>query len=166
MDPGSLPAQMARVEERIHIHRPVADVWSVLTDWEGQAGWMLDARSVTVTSSNRSGVGVTLSVPTDIALGAVVQDEMEVTEWVDGRRIAVRHTGSVITGHGAFELSPTRRPGGEEGTIFTWKEAFDAPLGRLGDVVARFVAAPYTAAVFRRSLRALKRVVETTAVRP
>lgn len=149
----------------MHIHRPVADVWAVLTDWESQPEWMQDARSVTVTSPHRTGVGVTIAVPTDIALGIVVQDEMEVTGWQEPGEdgvgsIAVRHTGRVIKGHGAFEVAPTRMPGGAEGTIFTWWEEVDAPLGRLGDTVAQYVAMPYVAFIFRRSLRALKRYAE------
>jgi carbon monoxide dehydrogenase subunit G len=144
----------------------VAQVWDLLIDWESQPEWMQDARSVTVTSPHRSGVGVTVEVPTDIALGIVVLDVMEVTEWVAHRRIAVRHTGRVIKGSGAFEISPTRLPGGGEGTIFTWTEDIDVPLGRVGDLVIRFTAVPIVAAVFRRSLRALKRVAEARIPAP
>lgn len=155
---------MARVEERAHIHRPVAEVWSILIDWEGQPDWMRDARAVTVTSPARAGVGVTIRVPTDIALGIVVTDEMEVTSWEPHRRIAVRHTGRVIKGHGAFELQPTHLPDGGEGTLFTWWEQVDAPLGRLGDLVTQYIAMPYVAYVFRRSLRALKLLAEGRSV--
>ena len=144
----------------MHIHRPVDRVWDLLVDWESQPDWMQDARSVTVTSPHRTGVGVTVSVPTNIALGIVVIDDMEVTEWVEQRRIGVRHTGRVIKGTGAFEVAPTRLPGGGEGTIFTWSEDITAPLGRLGDLVARYTAVPVVSFVFRRSLRALKRVAE------
>ncbi|HUE90470.1 SRPBCC family protein [Pseudomonas sp.] len=151
---------MARVEERVHIHRPVERVWDVLVDWESQPDWMHDARSVTVTSPQRTGVGVTIDVPTTLVLGIVVTDEMEVTEWVQGRRIAVRHTGRVIRGSGAFELSPTRRPNGAQGTIVTWWEAIDVPLGRMGDAMARSIAVPVVARLFRRSLLTLKRVAE------
>lgn len=151
---------MARVEERVHIHRPADRVWDLLTDWEAQPDWMVDARSVTVTSPHRSGVGVTIDVPTTIALGLTVLDVMEVTEWVEGRKIGVRHTGRVIKGSGAFEVAPTHLPNGGEGTIFTWTEDIDAPLGRLGDLVATYTAVQVVAFVFRRSLRALKRVAE------
>lgn len=144
----------------MHIHRPVDRVWDLLIDWESQPDWMQDARSVTVTSPHRTGLGVTVSVPTNIALGIVVLDEMEVTEWVERQRIAVRHTGRVIKGSGAFEVAPTRLPGGAQGTIFTWWEDIDAPLGTLGDLVARYAAVPVVSFVFRRSLRALKRVAE------
>lgn len=151
---------MARVEERVHIHRPVAQVWDLLIDWESQPDWMQDARSVTVTSPNRTGVGVTIDVPTNIPLGITVLDVMEVTEWEAQRTIAVRHTGRVIKGSGAFELAPTRLPGGAEGTIFTWTEDIDAPLGVVGDTIARFTAVPVVSWVFRRSLRALKAYAE------
>jgi carbon monoxide dehydrogenase subunit G len=155
---------MARVEERVHIHRPTEQVWSILTDWESQADWMSDAQSVTVTSPQRAGVGVTVSVPTDIALGLVVVDQMEITEWVEQRKIAVRHTGAVIKGTGAFEITPTVRPGGREGTLFTWSEEINAPLGFLGEFVARYVVVPYVAFIFRRSLRQLKLLAESQPV--
>jgi carbon monoxide dehydrogenase subunit G len=151
---------MARVEERVHIHRSVAHVWSVLTDWEAQPEWMHDARSVAVTSPHRTGVGVTIDVPTDIALGLVVMDRMEVTGWVEHETIAVRHTGRFIKGSGAFEVQATHLPDGGEGTLFTWWEEVDAPLGRLGEAVAQYLAMPYVAFIFRRSLRGLKRVAE------
>ncbi|MEE8599673.1 SRPBCC family protein [Euzebya tangerina] len=157
---------MARVEERIHIHRPTGHVWKILTDWESQPAWMQDAKSVTVTSDHRTGVGVTIAVPTNIALGLTVMDEMRVTEWVEEHKIAVTHTGRFIKGSGAFEIQPTVRPAGEEGTLFTWWEEIDAPLGALGEAVATYAAGPYVSFIFRRSLRALKRVAESTAVRP
>lgn len=135
-------------------------MWDLLTDWESQPDWMQDARSVTVTSPNRTGVGVTIDVPTHIAAGLTVLDVMEVTEWVEQRKIGVRHTGRVIKGSGAFELTPTRLPDGAEGTLFTWTEDIDAPLGRVGDTVARYTAVPVVAFVFRRSLHALKQVAE------
>lgn len=155
---------MARVEERIHIHRPVGQVWDLLTRWEDQPEWMVDATSVTVTSPARTGVGVTISVPTNIALGAVVTDEMRVTEWVPRERIGVVHTGWLIKGYGAFELSPSNRGDGAEGTVFTWWEQIDAPLGRLGEFVASHVAVPYVSRIFRRSLRQLKQVAEAEDV--
>ena len=151
---------MARVEERVHIHRPVAQVWDLLIDWESQPDWMQDAKSVTVTSPNRTGVGVTIDVPTNIALGITVLDVMEVTEWEEQRKIAVRHTGKVIKGSGAFEVAPTRLPDGAEGTIFTWWEDIDAPLGAFGDAIARFTAVPVVSFVFRHSLRALEAYAE------
>lgn len=154
---------MARVEERIHIQRPVTDVWAELVAWEDQPRWMHDAREVEVTSEHRTGLGVTIRVPTDIAFGLVVIDTMETTEWEEERRIAVRHTGRVIRGHGAFELRPTRTGGGGEGTMFTWWEEVGAPFGRLGDLLAQRLVMPWVGRIFRRSLRQLKALVEETA---
>ena len=151
---------MARVEERVHIHRPTEQVWQLLVRWEDQPAWMQDAQSVTVTSDQREGVGTVIHVPTNIALGLVVPDEMRVTEWVEGEKSAVLHTGPIIKGHGAFELTPTRLADGRQGSLFPWWEQIDALLGRLGDVSARNVAVPYVSHIFRRSLRALKQVAE------
>lgn len=146
---------MARIEERTHIEAPVERVWDVLVDWEGQSRWMVDARSVTVLTPQREGTDVVLRCRTDIAAGIVVTDDMAVTEWVPRERIGVRHLGRVIRGVGAFELRPTA-----DGTLFTWWEEVDAPLGLLGEAAATVVVVPLVSRTFRRSLAALKRVCE------
>jgi carbon monoxide dehydrogenase subunit G len=151
---------VARIEATTHIEAPVAHVWEVLLDWEGQSAWMVDARSVEVTSEQREGPGVSLVVATDI-LGMVVMDGMETTEWETERLVGVRHTGWLIRGVGAFELEPT-----PHGTHFTWWEEVDPPLGPVGEMGATLLVAPVVRRVFRRSLANLKRVCESRAVRP
>lgn len=151
---------MARIEVSTHIEAPVSQVWDVLVDWEGQARWMHDARSVTVLSAHREGTGVVLRCVTDIA-GLLVNDDMAVTEWVAQERIGVAHLGMIIRGVGAFELSPTHA-----GTHFTWWEEVEAPLGGLGEALAQALVAPLVTRVFRRSLAGLKRVAESRAIRP
>jgi uncharacterized membrane protein len=151
---------VARIEATTHIEAPVAQVWEVLLDWERQPDWMVDARSVEVTSEHREGPGVVLSCATDIA-GFVVSDEMETTEWEDERVIGVRHTGWLIRGVGAFELEPT-----PSGTHFVWWEEVDPPLGAVGEMGATLLVVPIVRRVFRRSLANLKRVCESRAVRP
>lgn len=153
---------MARIEERVRIAAPVARVWAVLTDWEGQARWMGDARSVTVLTPRREGLGVVIRAETDL-LGLVVSDDMEVTEWREpgerdepGAVIGIRHLGRLIRGVGAFELEPL--PDGA--TRFTWWEEVEAPLGTFGDTLASFLIVPWVSRVFRGSLTALKRVCE------
>jgi len=147
---------VARIEEHVRIEAPVERVWAVLVDWEGQARWMQDARSVVVRSPRREGPGVVIRCATDL-FGFVVDDDMEVTEWVEQRIVGVRHLGMLIRGVGAFELEPL--PG--DATRFTWWEEVEAPFGTLGDTLAGLVVVPYVARVFRRSLAALKRVCET-----
>lgn len=152
---------MARIEVSTHIETPVGRVWEVLTDWEAQPAWMVDARSVAITSEHRHGPGVVLRCRTDIVAGLVITDEMETTEWVERRIVGVRHTGWLVRGVGAFELEPT-----DAGVHFTWWEEVDAPLGPIGEVAATLLVVPYVRRIFRRSLSNLKRVCETESVRP
>jgi uncharacterized membrane protein len=146
---------MARIEVSTVIEAPVERVWDVLTDWEAQPRWMVDARSVTVLTPHREGRGVVLSCRTAIAGGLAVNDRMVTTEWLERSKIGVRHLGPLIRGIGAFDLEPT-----PEGTRFRWWEELDPPLGRLGDLVARMVVVPAVARVFRSSLVRLKALCE------
>lgn len=148
-----------RVEVCRYVFAPPEIVWAVLTDWERQADWMVDARSVTVTSGHREGTGVRIVCPTNV-LGFTVRDEMEVTEWVAGERLTVEHLGSLITGTGTFELEPT-----PVGTRIVWWEEIDPPLGVVGELGARLVVHPYVEHLFSRSLENLKRLCEREARR-
>ncbi|HVM13939.1 MAG TPA: SRPBCC family protein [Egibacteraceae bacterium] len=152
---------MARIEATTHIEADPARVWEVLVDWEGQARWMHDARSVEVLSLHREGVDVVVRCRTDIVGGIVVTDDMVTTEWEEPRIVAVRHLGWLIRGIGAFELSPTRN-----GTHFTWWEEIELPLGPFGEAIGTVAVVPAVRRVFRRSLAAFKRVCESTSVRP
>lgn len=156
-----LEGSVARIEATTHIEADPKRVWEVLTDWEEQPRWMTDARSVTVLGPEREGLGVVVRCQTSIAAGLVVKDDMVVTEWEPGRAMGVRHLGWIIRGVGAFELEPTR-----SGTRFTWWEEIEAPLGGLGEAVTQTVVAPLVGRVFRASLAGLKRVCESSAVRP
>jgi uncharacterized protein YndB with AHSA1/START domain len=151
---------MARVQSTTHVEAPAERVFAVLSDWQAQPLWMRDARSVEVRGDARTGVGVRLRRRTDILAGIVVNDDMVTTAWTDDRLIAVRHTGRIIGGVGAFELTPTAY-----GTRIEWWEEIDPPLGPLGEAVAT-LAVPWFTRVFRASLAGLKRVCESTSVRP
>lgn len=132
-------------------------VWEVLTDWERQSDWMLDALSVEVLTPTRTGEGVTIRCPTRL-LGVVVQDVMRVTDWRPERRLEVVHLGSVITGSGAFDLEPV--DGGRR-TRIRWTEWIDPPLGAFGEWGAGVVAAPLLRRLFGRSLDNLVEIAET-----
>ncbi len=130
-------------------------VWAVLTDWERQPEWMLDAKAVEVLTPERTGVGVTIRCPTNL-MGATVQDIMRVTEWEPQRRLAVVHLGRIITGGGAFELDDD----GPGRTRITWWEEIDPPLGALGEWGASTLVEPVIRRIFARSLRNLARLAE------
>lgn len=150
---------MARIEVATHIAAEPARVWDVVVDWESQPRWMVDARSVTVLSSQREGVGVVLRCRSGYG-PVVLSDDMATTEWQPPRLLGVRHVGRVIRGVGAFELQATSR-----GTRLLWWEEIDAGFGGFGEAVAQILIVPLVTRVFRRSLANLKRVCESPNAR-
>ena len=137
---------------------PPERVWQVLTDWERQPDWMVDAREVEVLTAARHGVGVVVRCPTDL-LGLVVEDRMRVTDWRPPRRLEVVHVGRLIQGTATFELAPE-----DGGTRIRWWESIDPPLGPLGELGARLIVAPWVRRLFRRSLANLVAVAEEVEV--
>jgi len=129
-------------------------VWRVLTEWERQPEWMLDAKAVEVLTPQRQGEGVTIRCPT-LLLGVTVDDVMRVTGWRENEYLEITHLGKVIAGTGAFELRAV-----DGGTQITWWEQIDPPLGRLGAWGARTLALPIIERIFRRSLRNLAKLSE------
>jgi hypothetical protein len=147
-----------RLEVEQRVRAPRAVVWDVLTRWELQPDWMLDAKAVHVLTPRREGVGVTLRCPTNL-LGVTVQDVMRVTGWREPAYLEVTHLGSVITGYGAFELESD----GDDATHLRWWEEVDPPLGRLGEWGASTLALPVLRRVFSRSLTRLADLAEREA---
>lgn len=144
-----------RLEVERHAAAPRAVVWRVLTQWERQPEWMLDAKSVEVLTPRREGEGVTIRCPTSL-LGITVQDVMRVTAWQEQEELEVTHLGRIIAGRGAFLLSDA--PDG--GTRIRWWEQVDPPLGALGERVASVLVLPILRRVFGRSLGRLARLAE------
>jgi carbon monoxide dehydrogenase subunit G len=133
-------------------------VWDVLTDWERQPEWMLDAKEVHVLTPERAGEGVTLRCPTNL-MGITVQDVMRVTRYEEPRVLEVTHLGRIITGSGAFELEPD----GDGGTRLTWWEEVDPPLGAFGEWGATTFVLPVLRRIFGRSLANLAELAEHEA---
>jgi uncharacterized membrane protein len=147
-----------RLEVERHTSAPRAVVWQVLTQWERQPEWMLDAKSVEVLTPDRDGVGVTIRCPTNL-LGITVEDVMRVTAWEDERLLEVTHLGRIITGSGAFVLEDT--PDG--GTRIAWWEEVDPPLGAMGEWGATTLVLPILRRIFGHSLDRLVRLAEAEA---
>jgi carbon monoxide dehydrogenase subunit G len=147
-----------RLEITREVAAPRAVVWRVLTRWEQQAEWMLDAKAVEVLTPQRTGEGVTLRCPTNL-LGVVVEDVMRVTGWEEPSYLEVTHLGRVITGDGAFVLEELD----ERRTRITWWEQIDPPLGAFGEWGASRIARPVLARIFGRSLARLGRLAEDEA---
>ena len=76
-------------------------------------------------------------------------DTMVITEWREGRRVAVRHTGRVVRGEAYFEVVPEGA-----GSRIRWAERVDLPLGPLGRA-GWIVAGPVVKAFMTLGLRRL-----------
>jgi hypothetical protein len=123
-------------------------VWADVEDLASHVSWMADAHEIRFLTEQRSGVGTRFECDTKI--GPVrLTDVMEITEWVPGRSMGVRHSG-VVTGTGRFTLKKAR--GGR--TQFQWRERLVFPLW-LGGPVGAFVSKPVLRWVWRRNLARL-----------
>ncbi len=147
-----------RLEVVQDVAAPRERVWAVLTEWERQPEWMLDAKEVHVLTPERTGEGVTLRCPTNL-MGITVQDVMRVTGWEEPSYLEVTHLGKIITGYGAFELAELD----PATTRITWWEEIDPPLGAFGEWGASTFVLPIIRRIFARSLRGLAELAETEA---
>ena len=123
-------------------------VWDLITDWERQGDWMLEARDFEVIGDQRSGVGVRARATVSIA-GLTTTDTVLVTGWEPERRLALRHEGWV-SGTGEMTLTPA----GLSRTKLLWTEELEPPLGALG-AVGLTAFKPIMRRVFERDLRVL-----------
>lgn len=140
---------------------PAAMVWHLITDWEHQDDWMLEARDFVVLGDQREGIGVEAAATVSIG-GITTRDKVRVVGWEPERRLAIAHEGWV-SGIGELTLWPAA--GGTE-TYVAWREELHPPqaLGVLGTIgLALFK--PLMARVFARDLRVLAGLVRarTTA---
>jgi len=146
---------MTRIVTSAVIAATPAAVWQVASDLAAQPDWMHDAHAIRFVSVQTSGVGVVMDCYTRIGPIRLV-DRMVVTQWIEGRTIAIRHQG-LVSGTGRFTIEPDHA-----GTRFTWSEDLRLPW-RLGGPVAGAAARPILAAIWRRSLGRLRMLAETAA---
>ncbi len=133
-------------------------VWRLITDWEHQGDWMLEARDFVVLSEQREGVGVEAEATVTIG-GITTRDKVRVTKWEPPRRLGIAHEGWV-SGEAEIMLTPL----GEGTTHLFWREQLFAPLGPLG-LVGLAAFRPLMRRIFVRDLRVLEGLVRaaTTA---
>ena len=137
-----------RIRVGITIPATVERVWDDVRDLASHVEWMADAEAIRFTSEQQSGLGTTFECDTRIGPFRMV-DHMEVTAWIEGRVIGVRHTG-LVSGSGKFVLKPEGAQ--QRSTRFTWDEELSIPWlmgGPLVGVVLRLV--------WMRNLRRLRR---------
>jgi carbon monoxide dehydrogenase subunit G len=123
-----------RVEREIDLPVTPEEAWTVLTDWERQADWMLDADRVEVVSERRDGTGVRLAVRTLLFGIPAFTEPMEVTAWEPPRELGIRH-GGPVRGAGRWCLEPLAG-----GTRFVWTEQVSLRVPLVGDLAARLYA--------------------------
>jgi uncharacterized protein YndB with AHSA1/START domain len=131
---------------------PPEAVWDLITDWEHQGDWMLEARDFVVTSERREGVGVTAHATVTIG-GITTRDEIRVAGWQPTRRLIIEHRGW-IEGRGELRLTAL----GTATTHLFWTEELRPPLGLLGSA-GLIALKPLMLRVFKRDLEVLKGLV-------
>lgn len=114
--------------------------------------WMKDAVAIRFTSATTSGVGTTFDCDTRVGRFGLT-DRMEVTEWTEGRAIAIRHTG-IVTGEGRFSIEPSGT-----GTRFVWTETLQFPWSR-GGALGAALARPVLRRVWRENLERLRKRID------
>jgi uncharacterized protein YndB with AHSA1/START domain len=135
---------------------PPAIVWRLITDWENQDDWMLEASDFTVTSEQRAGIGVEAEATITIG-GLRTRDRVRVVGWEPERRLVIRHEGWV-SGVGEILLAPTDAGS----TYMFWREELHPPLGVLG-AIGLGLFKPLMRRVFARDLRILEGLVRAAA---
>ena len=128
-------------------------VWRLLTDWERQGEWMLEASDVEVVSSHREGVGVEAEATVRIG-GIATRDRIRVDIWEPRRHLGIVHLGWVA-GRGDLRLQDR---GGR--THLEWREELHPPWGVIGAVGLRLFR-PLMRRTFRRDLDVLEKLVGT-----
>ena len=76
---------------------PPEVVWALITDWEHQDDWMLEASDFEVIGDQREGVGVEAKATVRIA-GIKTRDTVRVSMWEPPRILVIDHLGWVKEG--------------------------------------------------------------------
>jgi carbon monoxide dehydrogenase subunit G len=146
----------SRVSVSIRVRASAPDVWAALTDWESQGTWMTATTVRTVDGDGR-GVGGKIEAFTGFGRYGFL-DTMVVTEWRPPTWCAVRHTGKVVRGTGAFEIVPAADEAA--GTTLTWFEDLEIPGGEFGSFGFALLK-PAVELGVQRSLRRFAELVES-----
>jgi hypothetical protein len=143
---------VAHLEVRMFMPASPEAVWSVIEDLERQGDWMVDVRRLDVVTDQKRGVGAVLQVTSELFGQPLVKDVMAIRRWEPPMRMDVEHRGQ-FKGTGSFALDRV-----DNGTIFTWVEDFEPPLGPLGELGFVVAVRPHLRRVFGRSLGNVRRL--------
>ena len=125
-----------------------AIAWELITDWEHQDDWMLEASDFVITSEQREGVGVEGEATVTIG-GIKTRDKVRVVGWDPEHRLAIEHEGWV-SGRGEMSLTAL----GADRTHIYWREELYPPLGVLG-AIGMTAFKPLMLRIFKNDLRVL-----------
>jgi uncharacterized protein YndB with AHSA1/START domain len=139
------------LEQRLTLPGPPELVWRLITDWERQGDWMLEAYDFVVTTPHREGVGVEAEATIRVG-GIKTRDAVRVVAWDPPRHLAIEHLGWV-RGRGDIRLEPDER-----GTDFRWREELVRPWGFAG-AIGLWIFRPLLARTFRRDAGVLAKLV-------
>jgi hypothetical protein len=135
---------------------PAHVVWELVTDWEHQDDWMLEASDFVVTSEARAGVGVEAEATIRIG-GITTRDRVRVVGWEPERTLSIQHDGWV-SGRGDIHLTRL----GPSSTHVFWREELRPPLGPVGALGIRAFR-PLMRRIFERDLRVLAGLVRVAS---
>lgn len=147
---------MARLTVRATVDAMPAVVWGELAEVPRHVEWMADAVAIRFLGDLRRGVGTTFECETRVGPLRTV-DRMEITRWIDGHEIGVRHTG-LVTGEGVFQLTPV--DDADDRTHVTWTENLTFPW-YLGGPITALVARPVLRHIWQGNLRRLAQLCES-----
>jgi hypothetical protein len=144
------------VDNAIELEGSADLVWRIITDWERQGDWMLEASDIVVVSPHREGLGVEAEATVKIG-GIGTRDRIRVDVWEPGNHLGIVHLGWV-KGRGDLRLTEL----GTDRTRLDWREELVGPLGPLGAIGIR-VFVPLLARTFRRDAQVLAKLVREAA---
>lgn len=146
---------MSPLSVAIDITATPEQVWDVVEPVEHHIDWMHDAVAIRFQTNQHRGIGTAFLCDTKVG-PLKLTDHMEITEWIPGAAMGVRHVG-VVTGTGRFTLTPIdlgRR------TRFAWDESLTFPWWLGGAAGALVGGRVVLRSIWKHNLAELKRIVE------
>lgn len=120
----------ADIEIAVDVNQSASKVFAYFTDWPRQGEWMVGTR-VEARAAGELGLGrgKNAEIAGFSGIGPIgFWDTMTITNWVEGERVDVLHTGWLVRGTGSMivEHVDDRR------SRFIWSEQLDIPFGVIG----------------------------------
>lgn len=149
---------MTLIDQRILIDAPPQVIWEYLTDPEKLVGWHAGYSSISVLTTQQTGVGVRRRCAVTGGGKDVIE---EITAWVDGLgyEYALVEGGPYRAFRGRFRLQP-----GPDGTSVQWTIEY-RPRGLFGRLRDALSGRKQLAAMMAASLRELRQQINTLGLR-